>query len=184
VNYWPLRQQSNIFVISAKIALSNFGPIIPLVTALSCISAPISPGQQCCLAFISEFNVQLLYLPGLKNVVADFLSRPPPQSSPLDQSPLRRQTQWITKRWPPSKTVAQRRSAFWAAHPSDWLSARQAPNAWLEMLSPSSSEKKFFCIFIMLLTLGGLPCRFILSRFVLRELSSDITAWTGKCLAC
>jgi hypothetical protein len=30
------------------------------------------------LAFISEFNVQLLYLPGLKNVVADFLSRPTP----------------------------------------------------------------------------------------------------------
>jgi hypothetical protein len=28
------------------------------------------------LAFISEFNVQILYLPGLKNVVADFLSRP------------------------------------------------------------------------------------------------------------
>ncbi len=30
------------------------------------------------MAFISEFNVQLLYLPGLKNVVADFLSDPPP----------------------------------------------------------------------------------------------------------
>jgi hypothetical protein len=28
------------------------------------------------LAFISEFNVQILYLPGLKNVVVDFLSRP------------------------------------------------------------------------------------------------------------
>jgi hypothetical protein len=28
------------------------------------------------LALISEFNVQLLYLPGLKNVFADFLSRP------------------------------------------------------------------------------------------------------------
>jgi hypothetical protein len=28
------------------------------------------------LAFISEFNVQLLFLQGLKNVVADFLSRP------------------------------------------------------------------------------------------------------------
>jgi hypothetical protein len=28
------------------------------------------------LAFISEFNVQILYLPGLKNVVANFLSRP------------------------------------------------------------------------------------------------------------
>jgi hypothetical protein len=33
----------------------------PLVTAISCISAPISPRQQCHLAFISEFNVQLLY---------------------------------------------------------------------------------------------------------------------------
>jgi cleavage and polyadenylation specificity factor subunit 1 len=48
----------------------------PLVTAVSHVSAPISPRQQCHLAFISEFNVQLLYLPGLKNVVADFLSRP------------------------------------------------------------------------------------------------------------
>jgi hypothetical protein len=28
------------------------------------------------LAFISEFNLQMLYMSGLKNVVADFLSRP------------------------------------------------------------------------------------------------------------
>jgi hypothetical protein len=46
------------------------------------------------LAFISEFNVQILYLPGLKNVVADFLCAPTKQ--PLDQSPPRRwQIQWI-----------------------------------------------------------------------------------------
>jgi hypothetical protein len=48
----------------------------PLVTAISHVSAPISPRQQRHLAFISEFNVQLLYLPGLKNVVADSLSHP------------------------------------------------------------------------------------------------------------
>jgi hypothetical protein len=48
----------------------------PLVTAISRVSAPISPRQQCHLAFISEFIVQLLYLLGLKNVVSDFLSRP------------------------------------------------------------------------------------------------------------
>jgi hypothetical protein len=30
------------------------------------------------LAFTSEFNVQMLYLPSVKNVVADFLFRPPP----------------------------------------------------------------------------------------------------------
>jgi hypothetical protein len=48
----------------------------PLVTAISRASAPISHRQQRHLAFISEFNVQILYLPCLKNVVADFLSRP------------------------------------------------------------------------------------------------------------
>jgi hypothetical protein len=48
----------------------------PLVTALSHVSVPISPRQQRHLAFISEFSVQLLCLPGLKNVVSDFLSCP------------------------------------------------------------------------------------------------------------
>jgi hypothetical protein len=81
-NYWLLRQQSNISVIFVKVELSNFGQIInPLVTAISCISAPISPRQQRHLSFVSEFNVQFLYLPSLKNVVADFLSRPTPQAS-------------------------------------------------------------------------------------------------------
>jgi hypothetical protein len=44
----------------------------PLVAAISRVLAPISPRQQCHLAFISEFNVQILYLFGLKNVVPDF----------------------------------------------------------------------------------------------------------------
>jgi hypothetical protein len=52
-------------------------PIKPLDFAnISRVSAPISLRQQRHLAFISEFNVQLLSLPGLKFVVADFLSRP------------------------------------------------------------------------------------------------------------
>jgi hypothetical protein len=48
----------------------------PLVTTLSHVSVPILPRQQQHLAFISEFNVQM-YLPGLENIVADFLSRSP-----------------------------------------------------------------------------------------------------------
>jgi hypothetical protein len=44
----------------------------PLVTALSRVTAPISPCQQRHLVFISEFNVQMLYLPGFQNVVAVF----------------------------------------------------------------------------------------------------------------
>ena len=50
----------------------------PLVAALKRVTPPISQRQQRQLAFISEYNVDLLYLPGLKNVVADFLSRPIP----------------------------------------------------------------------------------------------------------
>ncbi len=48
------------------------------MTALTRVFLPISPHQQRHLAFISEFNVQMLYLPGLKKVVADFLSPPSP----------------------------------------------------------------------------------------------------------
>ncbi len=108
--------------------------------------------------------MQLLYLPGLKNVITDFCPAQTKQS--LDQSPPRwQQTQWISKRWPPSKTIAWKRSVCWAAHPSNWLSARQALNTWLEtflqaifaQLFPSSSEKTFLIIFTMLVTPGDWP---------------------------
>jgi hypothetical protein len=49
-----------------------------LVTALSCVSASFLLPLQCHLAFISKFNLQMFYLPGGKNVIADFLSCPPP----------------------------------------------------------------------------------------------------------
>ncbi len=104
---------------------------------------------------------------------------------PLDQSPPRqRQNQWILKRWPPSKTVAQKRSVCWPAHPLNWLFARQALNAWLEMfpqaifdqLFPSNSEKNIFDHFHNVAYPGRLAFRRIISsRFVWRGLSSDVT---------
>jgi hypothetical protein len=113
---------------------------------------------------------------------------------PLDQSPARwRQTQWISKRWPPGKIVAQKRSVCWVAHPLNWLSARQALNAWLEIFPqaifaqffPSNSEKTFLIISTMSLTPGGSPSiRIISSRFVWGGLSSDVTVWACGCLAC
>jgi hypothetical protein len=80
-NYWPLRQQSSIGHFCEGRVFQLWTDHKPLVTALSRVSKPISPRQQRHLAFISEFNVWLLYLPGLKNVVADFLSCPPPQTT-------------------------------------------------------------------------------------------------------
>jgi hypothetical protein len=50
----------------------------PLVTAFSHVTVPTLPQQQQQMAFISKFIVQMLYLASLKNVVANFLFRPPP----------------------------------------------------------------------------------------------------------
>jgi hypothetical protein len=80
------------------------------MTALSHV-VPILPQQQRHLAFISEFNVQMLYLPSLKNVIANFCPAHPLHQSHLELSLLRRrQIQLTSKPWPMSKIVAQERS--------------------------------------------------------------------------
>ncbi len=127
------------------------------------------PRQQRHLAFISEFNVQMLYLPGLKNIVADFLSYPPPTPPPrnlLKQSPpRRRQIQWILKLWLLSQTAVRKHSACLAVHPSKWPFAKQALNTSLVMcqqeffapLSHRTSEKASFSIFTIFHIRGGSP---------------------------
>ncbi len=119
---------------------------------------------------------------------------PAQTKQPLDQSaPRRRRIQWISKRWPPSKTIARKRSTCWAAHPSNWLSARQVLKAWLKtfpqatfsQLFPLNSEKSYFDHFHNVPLPGRLSsCCIISSRFVWPGLSSDITAWARGCLAC
>jgi hypothetical protein len=89
----------------------------PLGTALSHVSVPISPRQQCHLAFISEFIVKLLYLPGLKNAVAYFLSRPLLESTETVATTAVAEIQWIQKKWLTSKTVAQKRNVCLAFIP-------------------------------------------------------------------
>jgi hypothetical protein len=136
----------------------------PLVTAISRVSAPISPRQQGHLALISEFNVQLLYLPGLKNVVADFFSCP-------NQTTSGSVAATSVADLVDFKEMATEQNCCLETQPlqggtsSNWLSARQVLNAWLEMFpqaifaqsSPSNSGKSFLIIFIMLLTPGGSP---------------------------
>jgi hypothetical protein len=133
----------------------------PLVTALS-----LSPHQQHHLAFISEFNVQMLYLPGLKNIFADFLSRPSPHpQNLLKQSPPRqRQIQSISKLWQPSKIAAQKCSACLAAHPSNLLFAAgtqclagNVTTGVFRQLSQKNSEKTFSSICTTFHILLGSP---------------------------
>ena len=61
--------------------------LLPLVSALSCVSPPWSARQQRQLSYISEFTSDLRHTPGAANVVADNLSRPSPKSPPAPQLP-------------------------------------------------------------------------------------------------
>ena len=60
---------------------------LPLESALSHVSPPMSALQQCQLSYISEFTSDLHHTPGAANVVADYLSRPPPKSPTTPQLP-------------------------------------------------------------------------------------------------
>jgi hypothetical protein len=162
----------------------------PLATAISCVLAPISPRQQRHLAFISEFNVQILYLPSLKNVVADFLSCP-------------------------NQTTAGSVAATSAADPVDFEEMVAEQNRCPEMqrllggipkigfppdrrstpgwrcfhrqFSPNCSpqiQKNILKHFHNVAHPGRLASRHIISsRFVWHGLSSDVTAWARGCLA-
>ncbi len=134
----------------------------------------------------------MLYLPGLKNVAADILSRPSPlpRNSLKQSPPRRRQIQWILKLWLPSKIAAQKRSACQAVHHSIWPFIKQAPNASLAMfqqaffapLSHRNSENTFISIFTTFHIRGGWASGVQYSRFVWRGLTTDITAWSRACL--
>ena len=50
----------------------------PLLAALNHVSQPWTPRQQLQLAFITECTSHVWHVPGLSNMVADQLSRPPP----------------------------------------------------------------------------------------------------------
>jgi hypothetical protein len=164
----------------------------PLVTALSSVSDPVSPRQQCLLAFISEFNVQLLYLPGLKNVVADFLSRPTPQvarsvatptaADPVDFEEMAAEQHCCLEMQQllggTSLKLAFRQTG--AQH----LAGDVSTSTFRPMV-PLKFRKAFFDNFHNVAHPGRLASRRIISSgFVWRGLSSNISAWARGCLAC
>jgi hypothetical protein len=144
------------------------------------------------LAFISEFNVKILYFPGLKNVVADFLSCP-------------------------NQTTTGSVATALAADPVDFkeMAAEQNHCPETQRLLGGTSLKLAFCQTGAQRLAGDIstgtfrpivPLKFrnnifdhfhnvanpvrlasrriISSRFVWRGLSRDVTAWARGCLAC
>ncbi len=119
----------NISTIFAKVEHFNFGQITNhLSLPFLVFQPPFHPDNnaiwhsfqnltcKCCICLVCKMSLQIFCPAQIKQ--------------PLDLSPPhQRQTQWISKRLPPNKTVAQKRSVCSAAHPLNWLSARQALNA-------------------------------------------------------
>ncbi len=180
------RQQLNNYCNFCKGVFQLWTDHKPLFTALCRVSVPISPQQQCHLAFISEFNVQLLYLPGLKNVVADFLSYPLLESTetvaamaaadPMDfkEMATKQSSCAETQRLlgGTSLKLAQRQCFYWRFH------RRFRP------IVPLKFRKDIFAHFYNVTYPGRLASRRIISSwFVWCGLSSEIIAWTRGCLA-
>jgi hypothetical protein len=158
-------QPSNISAIFAKVEHFNFGQITNhLFTAISRVSAPISPRQQRHLAFISEFNVQILYLPGLKNAVADFLSRPNKTTTgsvaatsaadPVDLEEMAAEQNLC-----PEKQLLLGGTSLKLAFRQTGAQglAGDVSTGNFRQLFPSISEKTFLSIFTMSPTPGGSP---------------------------
>jgi hypothetical protein len=119
------------------------------LTALSCVSTPILPRQQCHLAFISEFNVQMVDLPHLKNVIADFLSHLtlPHRSHLALSSPRQRWTQLTSNPWPTSKTAVWKCSVCSVVHPSNLLSGWRCFHGSFLSHCPSKILKRHYFAF-------------------------------------
>jgi cleavage and polyadenylation specificity factor subunit 1 len=164
----------------------------PRVTAISHVLAPILPRQQRHLVLISEFNVQLLYLPGLKNVVADFLSRPNQTTTgsaaamlaadPVDFKEMAAEQ----NRCPETQRLLGGTSLKLAFRQTDaQCLAGDVSTGNFCPIVPLKFRKNIFDHFHNFAHPGRLAsCRIISSRFVWRCLSSDYTAWAHGCLAC
>jgi len=183
----------------------------PLMSALHRSSPPLSARVQRQLAFIAEFTGDLRYLPGMVNVVADALSRPPiPPHTPDRQAPPSPQP-------PPSEPLID--TALLSALPLsvdfEKMAIQQSlcPDVSALRTSPSLKISKIAAGNVLLL--GDLSTgffrplvptamrhavfesihgvghpgmratrRLVSARFVWHGLSAQVNQWTRECLSC
>jgi hypothetical protein len=162
--YWWLKQQSNISISFAKVELSNFGPTINLLLLpFLAFQPPFHPDNNA----IWRFSQNLMYsccLPGLKNVVADFLSRPPQQTTgsvaattaadPVDFEEMAAEQHCC----PETQCLlccTSLKLAF--CQTGTQRQAGDVSTGTFHPIVPLNSEKPFLIISTMLLTPGGLP---------------------------
>jgi hypothetical protein len=126
-----------------------------------------------------------LYLPGLKIVIADFLSRPTPQATesvPVDYEEMAvEQNRCMETQRLLSNTSFKLAFCQTAAQ----CLACDVSTGVFRPIVGQKFRKNIFAHFHNVAHPGRLTSRRIISsRFVWRDLSSDITAWTRRCLSC
>jgi hypothetical protein len=93
------------------------------------------------LAFISEFNLQILYLSGLKNIIPDFLSRPLPPPEPSETDAAAAEADPVDfKAMAAEQNCCTETQRLLAVHPSNLLSNKQALNACWQYFPGSFSS--------------------------------------------
>jgi hypothetical protein len=143
------------------------------------------------LAFISEFTVQILYLPGLKNVIADFLSRPiqtntgsvaaASAAGPVDFEEMAAKQ----NRFPETLRLLGGTSLKLAFHQTGAQRlARDVSTGNFRLIIPLKFRKNIFDHFHNVAHPARLASRHIISSgFVWHGLSSNVTAWAHGCPA-
>ncbi len=135
----------------------------------------------------------MLYLPGLKNVVADFLSRPSPpeptgnvavaaEADPVDfEAMYAEQNNYAETQRLLSGTSLKLAFRQAGAH----CLAGDISTGAVHPIVPQKFRRDIFLNLHNISHPGRLAyCPLVSSRFVWRGLSNDITSWTRTCLCC
>jgi len=176
----------------------------PLTYALFRTSPPWSAMQQRRLSFLSEFNCEILHLPGPENVVADALSRPESSDVPHNPPP----TTLISKLQPVApppvpgisfsemSILQQSCPKIEVLRRSSTLSVISVPFSGSILLCDTSTgnlrplvpEKMRRLVFSSIHNIshpGVRASRRLISRsFVWEGLSRDVNLWSQSCLDC
>ena len=161
---------------------------LPLVSAIHRVSPPWTARQQRHLSFISEFTTDIRHTPGVDNVVADTLSRPPVVNAVLPPPvAVSFQDMAVAQRASFSaESLASSTTLQVVAQPcGPHMLLGDVSTGTFRPLVPPEFRRQVFDHFHGLGHAGVRATRRLISaRYVWPRMAAEITSWTRQCLAC
>jgi transposase InsO family protein len=163
---------------------------LPLLAALNRVSPPWTARQQRHLSFISEFNIKLVHTPGVKNVVADSLSRPggviaavEPLPAPLDWTELAA-AQAADPQLLADLSDSSLQLATHLLPDSTPLTGDVSTGHFRPVVPPPFRRRVFELLHGMAHPGGKATKRLVSARYVWPGMASDVTLWCKQCICC